>query len=331
MNDNSDKRINISTPSRLHLGFIDLHGGSGRKFGSVGVALDAPRLELEIRSADVCTVQGDDSARIAQQVEIFDKHYGVKSCCEIHIRQAIPAHSGLGSGTQTALAVGRGLAKWHNLTISDAEIAHCLGRGRRSGIGIYAFAHGGVLIDAGVKGDNLPTLIFRRPFPRAWRILLIMAKGQNGLHGASERIAFGQLPQFSKSCAGALSRTVMMKLMPAVIEQDFAAFSQAVSKLQNTMKDYFSSVQEQKTSSLNPEKLLEYLNKQDIKAIGQTSWGPTTFAITESQAQAEALKALLLDYVRSHRQDAPATLKDKEAIDLLIVGGDNRGAVVVSD
>ena len=331
MGDSSDKRINISTPARLHLGFIDLHGGVGRKFGSVGIALDAPRLELEITSSAELDVQGADSARIAQLVALFDKCYRVESHCSIRIRQTIPAHNGLGSGTQTALAVGRGLAKWHNLETSDAEIAQCLRRGRRSGIGIYAFAHGGVLVDAGVKDDNLPTLIFHRPFPKAWRILLIMVKGQNGLHGASEHQAFGQLPQFSKSCAAALSRTVMMKLMPSVIEQDFAAFSQAVNKLQNTMKNYFSSVQEQKTSVLISEKLLEYLNKQGIKGTGQTSWGPTTFAIVESQAQAEALKALLIDYVQSRCQVASTVLEDNELMDFLVVGGDNRGAVVVSD
>ena len=97
----------------------------------------------------------------------------------------------------------------------------------------------GVLVDAGVRDDKPPTLIFHHPFPSAWRILLIMTKGHDGLHGASEHAAFERLPQFSKSCAGVLSRTVLMKLMPAVVEQDFVSFAQAVYKLQATMKDYF--------------------------------------------------------------------------------------------
>ena len=315
----------------MHLGFIDLHGGVGRKFGSVGLALAAPRLQLEIKSAKTLDIQGENSVRIARLVKTFDDHYRVHSCCSIYVRQTIPAHSGLGSGTQIALAVGRGLAKLHNLDITDTEIARCLGRGRRSGIGIYAFGGGGILIDAGIKGDNLPTLIFRHSFPEPWRILLLMVKGKNGLHGDREQTAFGQLPQFSKSCAGALSRSVVMKLMPSVIEQDFTSFSQAVQKLQDTMKNYFSSVQEQKTSAINSEKLLEYLNKQGIKGTGQTSWGPTTFAITESHAQAEVLKAELIDYLCALHQREDALSKDYEAIDFLIVKGDNRGAVVASN
>ena len=309
------------------MGFIDLHGGVGRRFGSVGIALNAPRLELEITAAEAFAVEGEDDTRIARLVAAFDNHYQVRSRCNIRIKQTIVAHNGLGSGTQTALALGQGLAKLHNLNISDTEIALCFARGRRSGIGIYAFGRGGVLIDAGVKAGHLPTLIFHHPFPQAWRILLIMTKGQDGLHGNNESTAFEQLPQFSKSCAAALSRTVLMKLMPAVIEQDFISFSQAVYKLQNTMKDYFSSVQ-QKNAIINTEKLLEYLSKQGIKGIGQTSWGPTIFAIIESQAQAEALKAELIDYVHSLCQTEASISKDYELIDFLIVKGDNQGALV---
>ena len=325
----SIKKIEISTPARLHLGFIDMHGGVGRKFGSVGIALDAPRLKLEITPAEALDIRGADEGRISRLVEAFDKHYKVQSRCNIHIKQTIPAHQGLGSGTQTALAIGRGLASLHGLTLESVEIANCLGRGRRSGIGIYAFDYGGVLVDAGIKDDKLPALIFHRPFPSTWRILLITTKGQDGFHGADERAAFEQLPQFSKSCAGALSRTVLMKLMPAVVEQDFANFTQAVYKLQRTMKSYFSSVQEQKISRFNSIKLLEYLNKQCIKGIGQTSWGPTVFSIMENQTQAEALKTRLKNYLRSHGTETEAS-EDAEGVDFLIVKGDNQGAVIVS-
>ena len=326
----SIEKIKISTPARLHLGFIDLHGGIGRRFGSAGIALDTPRLELEIMPAEALTIHGVGSKRIAQLVAAFDKHYKVESRCSIHIKRSIPAHQGLGSGTQMALAVGRGLADLHGLMLTHTEIAYCLRRGRRSGIGIYAFDHGGVLVDAGVKDDKLPTLIFHHPFPSAWRILLITTKGYDGLHGASEHAAFAQLPQFSKSCAAALSRTVLMKLMPAVVEHDFVSFTQAVYKLQATMKDYFSSVQEQKISRFNSIKLLEYLDKQGIKGIGQTSWGPTTFAITESRAQAEAIIDRLRDYMRYLSTETEIS-EDAEEIDFLVVKGDNQGAVVASD
>jgi len=315
----------------LHLGFIDLHGGTGRRFGSVGLALATPRLEFQIMPAETLTVEGADNTRIAYLVKAFDNQYHTRSHCNIRVQQTIPAHKGLGSGTQTALAIGQGLAKLHNLDIADSEIAMHLGRGRRSGIGIHAFGQGGLLVDAGVKAGGMPTLIFRHPFPDRWRILLITRKGQDGLHGENERYAFKQLPQFSKSCAGALSRTVLMKLMPSVIEQDFASFSQAVHKLQNTMKDYFSSVEKQEVTTINSEGLLEYLSQQGIKGVGQTSWGPTVFAIMENQSQAEQLKAKLIDYMHATRQLDAAISEPAETIGFSIVSGDNQGMVMVAD
>ena len=89
-------------------------------------------------------------------------------------------------------------------------------------------------------------------------------------------------------------------------------------------------MQEQKISQFNSIKLLEYLDKQGIKGIGQTSWGPTTFVITESQAQAEAITDRLRDYMQS-RSTETQILEDAEKIDFLIVKGDNQGAVVASD
>jgi len=43
--------LRISAPARLHLGLIDLRGDLGRRFGSLGVALAAPRLVLTARAA----------------------------------------------------------------------------------------------------------------------------------------------------------------------------------------------------------------------------------------------------------------------------------------
>jgi beta-ribofuranosylaminobenzene 5'-phosphate synthase len=44
--------VRVVAPARLHLGFLDLHGGLGRKFGSLGVTLDEPRTALTVRRAE---------------------------------------------------------------------------------------------------------------------------------------------------------------------------------------------------------------------------------------------------------------------------------------
>ncbi len=37
--------VRVIAPARLHLGFLDLNGGLGRLFGSIGLAIDTPRTD----------------------------------------------------------------------------------------------------------------------------------------------------------------------------------------------------------------------------------------------------------------------------------------------
>ena len=43
--------VTVAVAARLHLGFLDLNGGLGRRFGSLGLALDAPETVLELSRA----------------------------------------------------------------------------------------------------------------------------------------------------------------------------------------------------------------------------------------------------------------------------------------
>ena len=63
--------VNVTTSSRLHLGFFDLNGGLGRKFGSIGLSLQAPVTSLSISPSKTFTAEGEGAERaikIAQQV-----------------------------------------------------------------------------------------------------------------------------------------------------------------------------------------------------------------------------------------------------------------------
>ncbi|HUW86285.1 MAG TPA: chorismate pyruvate-lyase family protein, partial [Methanoregula sp.] len=46
-----ERRVIIQTPSRLHLTLIDMHGGSGRVDGGVGITLDEPGILIEVRQS----------------------------------------------------------------------------------------------------------------------------------------------------------------------------------------------------------------------------------------------------------------------------------------
>ena len=94
------------------------------------------------------------------------------------IEQTIPAHAGLGSGTQLALALGVGAARLAGSTCRRIRWRSSCSVARRSGIGLGAFEQGGFLVDGGRGADGLPPpLISRLAFPAEWRLLLDFRPG----------------------------------------------------------------------------------------------------------------------------------------------------------
>jgi len=72
--------VNVTTSARLHMGFFDLNGGLGRKFGSIGVSVQAPVTSLKINPSETFSAEGEGTERaieIAQQVANHLKIDGV--------------------------------------------------------------------------------------------------------------------------------------------------------------------------------------------------------------------------------------------------------------
>jgi len=288
--------IVVRSSGRLHMGFFDLHGGLGRKFGSIGLSLAEPALAIEAHAAGHLHVSGEASVpgtvlakatAIAQQLIA---RLDLNGAIDLYISQHIPEHAGLGSGTQVALAVGSAISRLYKLDLSTRQIAELAGRGRRSGIGIAAFDGGGLLIDGGRSASPdahaVPPLLARYDFPDEWTILLIFDSTQPGIHGEQEKLGFNQLPVFPESLAAYLCRHVLMQAMPALVERDLTAFGQAIQVLQQHVGDYFAPVQGGRYASRAVGEVLHYLQQAGVACFGQSSWGPTGFAIFENAGTA---------------------------------------------
>lgn len=278
------------------MGFFDLNGSLGRKFGSIGLSLDAPCIQLAVRASDKLNINGaaavpasilDKARNIAEK--LIEK-LGLQPV-DICIDQHIPEHAGLGSGTQIALAIGTAISRLYQLNLNVQQIALLCNRGKRSGIGIAAFAHGGLLIDGGRDLNSpvhsVPPLLARYDFPEQWRILLIYDGSQPGLHGQQELTAFDELPVFPDVLAADLCRQVLMRAMPAILEQDLLTFGKAIQELQRHVGDYFAPAQGGRYASKPVSDVLNCLQQAGVACFGQSSWGPTGFAIFASQQDAE--------------------------------------------
>lgn len=312
------RSIRIRAPGRLHLGFLDLNGRLGRRFGSLGLAIDHPATEVVVTRADGLVTVGPESRRAAAAaIKVVDL-FGLGTGHRIEVVEAIPAHAGLGSGTQLSLAVGAAMLRLDGRILPAHEIGDALDRGARSAIGMAAFDSGGFVVDGGRgNSDRPPPVIIQQRFPEDWRVMLVLDRNGEGVHGDKEATAFANLAPFPDERAAHLCRLVMMQLAPAIAEQDIRAFGAAVTEIQEVVGSHFAAAQGGRLwTSPAVEMLVKAMARQGAVGIGQSSWGPTGFAFTPSEEVAQTL-------YRAFVQDAKA-----RGLEILVARGRNAGAQI---
>jgi beta-ribofuranosylaminobenzene 5'-phosphate synthase len=289
----SVNEVRVATAARLHLGFLDLHGGLGRKFGGLGLSIDGSKTRLVLTRAGEIGVEGPEAARAERLLRSAIDAFAPGKRYRLQLAEAIPAHAGLGSGTQLALAVAVAVRRMEDVAGDAATDAAILERGARSGIGAGLFEMGGFVVDGGRTPDGpvAPT-VARLNFPTEWRVLLVYDRAAQGLHGEGERAAFATLPAFTELEAGDLCRRVLMQVLPALAERDLAAFGAAISHIQRVMGDHFAPAQGgRRFVSAAVEQTVVELQREGAVGGGQTSWGPTGFAFAGSAEDAARIAA----------------------------------------
>lgn len=272
------------------MGFVDLTAKSARRFGSLGLTLEEVHTRVRARAGESDIVEGAQIERAARYLAVMRERVSLPAPVHLTVEQTIPEHVGLGSGTQLALAIGAALNELFNLGLSVRELAAMLDRGARSGIGVGAFEQGGFLVDGGkATGDLPPPIVSRLPFPAGWRIVMIFDMSGAGLHGVSEQHAFRSLPAFSEEAAGSLCRLALMHVLPALAESDLREFGLALAEIQRVVGDYFAPAQGGRYTSPRVAEVLQWLEQEGVVCVGQSSWGPTGFAVVDSDTVAYTL------------------------------------------
>jgi beta-ribofuranosylaminobenzene 5'-phosphate synthase len=310
--------VTVRAPARLHLGFLDMNGELGRRFGSVGLAIDTYETRVTMRHAAQMSVRGPEAARVERILAKLAAAHGGNSLCEVSVEHAIPAHAGLGSGTQLALALAAAMHRLEGHAGDLSQYALLTGRGTRSGAGIGLFATGGLVVDGGRgAATRVPPIVARAAFPEAWRIILVSDRSQRGVSGADEIEAFAALPQFSAAHAGEICRCVLLQVLPGLAEADIGSFGAGISAIQAIVGDYFAPVQGgARFRSGAVKTLLGDLADAGATGIGQSSWGPTGFAFVRDLSTAEKLMAKV--------SPQAAELQ----LDIRLCKGLNRGAMI---
>jgi beta-ribofuranosylaminobenzene 5'-phosphate synthase len=329
--------IEVETCARLHLGLLDNNGGLGRLYGSVGLAVDRPKLVLRAEASDTLIVEGADRQRVTTYAQRFIRRYGFPTGAHLKLTRAIPAHVGLGSGTQLGLAVGAALARLAGRRLSVPEIALAVERGAHSGIGISTFQYGGFILDGGhrvvvdpsgarlkrglartVEKDRTPPVLFHHSIPGDWFFVMVIPDTDKGLSGKKEDNAFLKLPQAPARLVEKISRVLLVQMLPALVEKDIVNFGQALTSIQCMVGDCFASVQGGRFANPVSEQMVDFMLEQGAAGIGQSSWGPTVYSLVKGELNARTL-------VRAAR----AHLKKLGGGKVFSVHPQNRGAKII--
>jgi len=297
-------KIEIKTPSRLHFGIIDMRGDLGRLHGSVGASIDHPSLTLIAEKAPALHLRSTRSTRIKKYTETIMNLYNLDGECSFEVVEDIPEHMGFGSGTQLALAIGTSISKLYNIEINHNQIAVELGRSRRSGIGTHAFHKGGFIVDGGHRIDNpnsVPPLIFRGEIPENWRFVIGVPDLNDRISGESENSAFKKLEPPPAHLVNEVARIVLIKMIPALIEQKIEAFGESITDLDAKFGDYWLKIQGGRYSHKLIESGVNFLLKQGAYGAGQSSWGPAYYGLVENEKQANELQTSLKEHLNSGR------------------------------
>ncbi|HUA04981.1 MAG TPA: hypothetical protein VMB27_13850 [Solirubrobacteraceae bacterium] len=281
----------VTAPARLHFGMLDPAGIGARRFGGVGVAVDSPRVVVEVRAGAGSEVvadgpQADRAATFARRAR---EALAFPSGVEVEVREAIPSHAGLGSGTKLGLAIARGVAELAGIAARPEELAEASGRGARSSVGCWTFAAPGLVVEAGVRDhDSISPLVARHPMPERWRCVLALPLGVEGLSGNAEERFFGLLHQERTAIEPSVSRLVLTGLLAGLVTEDIGEFGAALAEIQREIGSMFASRQ---GGVFHPRAapVVEALHALGVDAVGQSSWGPTVYGIVDGVDRAASV------------------------------------------
>jgi beta-ribofuranosylaminobenzene 5'-phosphate synthase len=307
----------VSAPARLHLGMLDPAGLGRRRFGGFGVAIERPRVLVAVRcdgrGGDGIVSSGPQADRAAAFARSVCVELGIAAGLAVDVREAIPAHVGLGSGTKLGLAVARGIFELVGRPAGPESLARASGRGARSSVGAWTFEAPGLVVEAGVTGDgDVSPLLMRLPMPETWRCLLVRPAGADGLSGNAEERFFAEL-RCSPPPEPPVARLLLTSLLPGLQRGDIEEFGVALSEIQRQIGAIFAGRQ---GGVFHPSAapVIEALGSLGVGAVGQSSWGPTAYGIISDPERAADAAGRLRELVGT-------------AADVTVVDFDRRGAV----
>lgn len=312
----------VSSPARLHLGLHDCGYASRRLFGGIGVIIDGFDTTVETTVSEQPEVVFNDvlnpSPRTIDAVHsLVNRLQTSVGPVRASIHTASPEHMGLGSKTSLLLAIAQSAFLSYGRAAGEdwTEIVKVTGRGGTSGIGVNGFRTGGLIIDGGHEApDNsrefspssgrtpsrTAPVLAHAAMPEEWGLQLFIDPDFQSVEGAKEQALFKELMPLPKEEILKSMAATFHGVLPAVIEHNLAALTVGLRDLNTTgMK--------QRELALQTDNTRHFVDSAWSKglAAGLSSFGPTTFVISEPgseqhQTSQELADTCGLEYMGAH-------------------------------
>jgi beta-ribofuranosylaminobenzene 5'-phosphate synthase len=283
--------VRVRVGGRLLFGFLNLSLARERLYGGLGVGIDAPTTTIVAEPA--AEVQAPNDAVEAHVRRSVD--YLAVEGARVQVESALPRHAGLGSVTQCALAVQTAIARAYDREPAVRTAAPILDRGGRSGIGVATFEAGGLVVDAGHPAEaftperpprgewSVPPVLARQDLPRDWRFVLAMPEVSPGRSGEAEEASMRAVVEAAEpAIADRISAIAVDQLLPAAATGDLETFGRAVAEIGRLNGEWYATEQ---GGVYRPPvtSVVEALSESSaVFGAGQSSWGPTVYAVTDA-------------------------------------------------
>jgi len=289
----------VKTPSRIHMTLVDMNASLGRMDGGIGLALEEPYIEIRVEKAGKISAADPLKERAEDAARKVCKDLGLTDGVKIDVLNAYSQHAGLGSGTQIGLAVGMAVCKLFERDVPLRELAKIIDRGGTSGIGVAAFQSGGFILDGGhsvkEKRDFLPSSASKAPPPPVlarydfpdWKIALVMPDMKRNFHGEREVDIFQKFCPIPIGQVERLSRLILMKILPSIVEEDIEEFGNGINEIQRFGFKWIE------VALQTPEvRALMDACREYSYGVGLSSFGPVIYCVIKDE---KGLKSAVKD------------------------------------
>ena len=286
--------IRVTAASRLHFGLLHVPVSCDsasiqplRKFGGLGLMVERQGLVVEITESDAWLFEGN----LAERAILYLLNMIMPRPLRV-LAEGPPEHVGLGVGTALGMALAEAVSMLNGHSHRPAmELAAMCGRGERSGIGVAGFRAGGLIVDPGKRDGEVISDCQSFPFPDAWRIVVARPTVVSTWSGDPERAAFDRPRSLSESLAttARLEELLQDAILPALSRRDFKSFSESLTSYNRIAGEPFVADQGGSYSSSEVIKVIGVLQQLGVVGYGQSSWGPSVFAVMETEESAKAI------------------------------------------